>query len=706
MKIEHKKLKSITFITSLLFVCLLSVYGCSSSGDDATSTNQPTSTNNPPTASNSTITVDEDSSVTGTMTASDADGDAISFSIVTEPNLGTVTVTDVSTGAFTYTPNSNESGNDSFTFNVSDGEEDSNTAVVSITITPANDGPSASVPADFSADELSTVNLIGSGSGQGITYNWTQTAGPVQVVLMDADTSSAWFKAPVVETVASLPLTFKLTVTDSGSLTAEETVDVTISPVGHIVGSVSAGAYHTNLPQEGTLDWAAWGYLTNASFTSKNGGAAWFGSADFLTEIPTSGAVTRARSTGNPVAFSWDDGLPAPAHEETYETRTRIRITDADAGEGIRLSIPAGVEDRILKVHLGTYQNKGKVTVRLVGDSSATPYTISLDNPDAVQEAWTVMIHFGAANDGATLQFDYEVEEDYGGHINIAAATLTTVPATPTFSPLPGTYTDPLSVTLSSTPSSADFRYTTNGSQPDENSTLYSGGVSLTQNTTLNARAYSGQAVSSVASGLYFIDTSAAGTIAANVAPAPYHTNLTTEGTRDWAAWGLLTNDSFTSKSAGTNELSDFSDYPSPGDVTPVRSTGNPVYFSWDDGVPAPAHEDAVRTGTRVLFSDASTDQNEGIQLTIPANSVEKTLKVYLGAYSMQGVVTVFMENGSVPVYTTAVSSPDEAQKAWVVTVDFASPSATNLIFRYTRGLDQGDVAGGHINIAAASLSD
>ena len=59
------------------------------------------------------------------------------------PAHGTLTVFNTATGAFTYTPNRNYNGPDSFTFKANDGAVDSNTATVRITVDPVNDAPVA-----------------------------------------------------------------------------------------------------------------------------------------------------------------------------------------------------------------------------------------------------------------------------------------------------------------------------------------------------------------------------------------------------------------------------------------------------------------------------------------------------------------------------------------------------------------------------------
>ncbi len=66
--------------------------------------------------------------------ASDADSDALMFSFVSSPSHGSADL-DPYTGQVIYTPYSDYSGPDSFTFRANDGAIDSNTAMVSITVT-------------------------------------------------------------------------------------------------------------------------------------------------------------------------------------------------------------------------------------------------------------------------------------------------------------------------------------------------------------------------------------------------------------------------------------------------------------------------------------------------------------------------------------------------------------------------------------------
>jgi VCBS repeat-containing protein len=65
----------------------------------------------------------------------------ITAALVTGPTLGVLTLN--ANGSFTYTPNANVSGSDSFTYRANDGTLNSNPATVSITIVPVNDLPDA-----------------------------------------------------------------------------------------------------------------------------------------------------------------------------------------------------------------------------------------------------------------------------------------------------------------------------------------------------------------------------------------------------------------------------------------------------------------------------------------------------------------------------------------------------------------------------------
>ncbi len=123
-----------------------------------------------------TFTTAEDTAVSGYLIGSDVDGDALTYSIVTNGAHGTASVS--SGNQFTYMPAANFSGSDSFTYKVTDAHGTESAAqTVSIMVTPVNDAPTLTATAQnptfvengspvslFSGTTVSTIE-----DGQSIT---------------------------------------------------------------------------------------------------------------------------------------------------------------------------------------------------------------------------------------------------------------------------------------------------------------------------------------------------------------------------------------------------------------------------------------------------------------------------------------------------------------------------------------------------------
>ncbi|HET7674677.1 MAG TPA: choice-of-anchor D domain-containing protein, partial [Gammaproteobacteria bacterium] len=87
----------------------------------------------PPTAISASYTLSANHTFSGQLQGSAANGATLSYAVVTQPAHGQLKV-DTATGAFAYTPSRNFVGSDEFTFNVSDGTQQSASATVSLTI--------------------------------------------------------------------------------------------------------------------------------------------------------------------------------------------------------------------------------------------------------------------------------------------------------------------------------------------------------------------------------------------------------------------------------------------------------------------------------------------------------------------------------------------------------------------------------------------
>jgi VCBS repeat-containing protein len=108
--------------------------------------------NDAPLAVNDEVTTDEDTPASGNVLTndSDVDGDSLTAALQDGPANGTVEL--AADGSFTYTPNADFNGSDSFTYVVDDGQGGTAIGTVSITVNPVDDGPSV-VDDSFSTDE-------------------------------------------------------------------------------------------------------------------------------------------------------------------------------------------------------------------------------------------------------------------------------------------------------------------------------------------------------------------------------------------------------------------------------------------------------------------------------------------------------------------------------------------------------------------------
>jgi len=178
--------------------------------------------NRPPVAVSDSYTTTEDTPLTvpapGVLVNdTDADGNPLTAILVAGPANGSVTLSP--NGGFTYTPRANFFGSDSFTYKANDGQADSNTATVSITVTPGNDAPVA-VNDSYSVNQDTTLTVAAPG-----------------VLANDSDVDTAALTAVLVSTT-------------NGTLTLSASGGFTYTPNAGFVGTDSF-TYKAN---DGQLD--------------------------------------------------------------------------------------------------------------------------------------------------------------------------------------------------------------------------------------------------------------------------------------------------------------------------------------------------------------------------------------------------------------------------------------------------------------------
>ncbi|HEX5092798.1 MAG TPA: Ig-like domain-containing protein, partial [Burkholderiales bacterium] len=136
--------------------------------------------NTPPVAAGDSYTLDEDHVLLvagpGVLANdTDIDGDALTAALVDLPTHGTVALN--ADGSFSYTPDENYFGADSFTYRANDGAADSGLATVSLVVNPVNDAPVA-VDDSAQTDEDQPVII-------GVLYNDRDVEGDPLVPLIE-----------------------------------------------------------------------------------------------------------------------------------------------------------------------------------------------------------------------------------------------------------------------------------------------------------------------------------------------------------------------------------------------------------------------------------------------------------------------------------------------------------------------------------------
>ncbi|MCB0178821.1 MAG: tandem-95 repeat protein [Anaerolineae bacterium] len=192
-------------------------------GDKAITANFTEIANSAPVANDDSVTTDEDTPVNITLTASDANNDPLTYAVVNEPTNGTLSGTPPN---LTYTPNSNFNGSDSFTFTANDGEFDSNTATVDITVNAINDAPIAENDSfTVQEDGNTTLPVLSNDDDiEGDTLNVASVTDPANGSATNNGTNVSY--APDADYCG--PDSFSYTVNDGITNGNTATVDITV----------------------------------------------------------------------------------------------------------------------------------------------------------------------------------------------------------------------------------------------------------------------------------------------------------------------------------------------------------------------------------------------------------------------------------------------------------------------------------------------
>lgn len=238
-----------------------------------------------------------------------------------------------------------------------------------------------------------------------------------------------------------------------------------------------------------------------------------FYEADYInTPIPQSpqnvtGIVLQYQTTMQLVSRWLDD------FENNYEG-IEVEVTSADVTDNVPFEIEINTSeiydewdfisydftlqfdaDKIAYSSFNLDSSIASEAIVTVGD--ATPGEITVGGIGSIEgEGNLITLVFNPLDDGVTdltlSEFVYNGDIDVTNliHGNVTLSNILEPVATPTFSPEPGTYEDEVEVSILCDTPDAEIYYTTDLSEPDQNSELYVGPITITESTTFKARAY------------------------------------------------------------------------------------------------------------------------------------------------------------------------------------------------------------------------
>lgn len=385
--------------------------------------------NSPPVAGAQSVSTNEDTGKAITLAGTDADGDALSFTVATQPAHGMLT------GAapnLTYTPTANYNGPDSFTFTASDGLLTSAPATVTISVTPINDAPVAD-PQSVTTAEDTTLPLVLTATdpeGNPMTY-WVQSSpthgrivgganlsyvpdtnyhGPDSFTFTARD--GALHSAPATVTLLVTPVN-DAPVTEEQSVTVSENATVAVTLAASDVDGDTLTFTVAPQPAHGTLT----GTLPNLTYTPAPG---YYG-PDSFSFVANDGAVDSAAASvsvivspapRNVVATASAGGTISPAGSLTVPHGT-VQIFTITSDTGYHIASVAGCGGTLV----GTTYTTAPVTVdcSVAASFAINRYTLAVAKSGA--GSGTVTSTPSGISCGSVCSADYE----HGSSVTLTA---------------------------------------------------------------------------------------------------------------------------------------------------------------------------------------------------------------------------------------------------------------------------------------------
>jgi len=180
--------------------------------------------NRAPVAEDVSESTNEDVPVVVDLDCSDADGDSLTYHIVTGPSDGGLSG---SGSSRTYSPDADFNGPDTFTYRCHDGEQYGNTATATITVNPVNDAPVAYDVNESTNEDVPVVVDLNCSDVDGDSLSYNIVSGPSDGGLSGSGSSRTY--TPDADFNGQDTFTYRCNDGTVNSNTA--TVTITVNPI-------------------------------------------------------------------------------------------------------------------------------------------------------------------------------------------------------------------------------------------------------------------------------------------------------------------------------------------------------------------------------------------------------------------------------------------------------------------------------------------
>jgi len=180
--------------------------------------------------------------------------------------------------------------------------------------------------------------------------------------------------------------------------------------------------------------------------------------------------------------------------------------------------------------------------------------------------------------------------------------------------------------------------------------------------------------------------------------------NLSAAGTLDWVHWGLYTSTSVDRKAGVTPLIGNFTVLAAGEDtnayVYAYQYSDNPNGYTWSDGTPTAS----VTNTTTGVWAYGFPHLNTGFEITVPADTTVRTLKIYVGVFDASGGFDAFLNDGSGLAYTDSSLSSFRGTENGVYTLQYAADSpGQTLTIRWTMVISPSP--NGNVTLQSAALT-